>query len=324
MSDNVQSMFYHKEVPWHKKGVKLDHLANSAEAIKVAGLEWEVEKRKIYYESYEKAEAGSKYVEIKDKFSVVRKDNNEALGIVGDVYEPLQNKHAFKFFDDVMGAADAFYETAGALGKGERVWLLAKLPNYIVVKGNDIVEKYLLLTNSHDGSASINVLLTPIRVVCQNTLNIALGGARNADIAKIRHCSTIKNKIEYVRETLGIISAKFSEFEQIAHKLSQKMVNHETVETMLRTVMFGHIPEEQKLKTRAYNIVGEVLDIFEHGKGNDMPETKHTAWTAFNAVAEYVDYNRSQGSATRDKSILFGAGAALKQRAFDYAVSLIK
>jgi len=252
------------------------------------------------------------------------KSADKALGIVGKVYEPLQNKNAFKFFDDVMGGAGAFYETAGALGLGERVWLLAKLPNCIVVKGNDIVEKYLLLTNNHDGSTSINILLTPIRVVCQNTLNIALGGAKNADIAKIRHCSTTQNKIEYVRETLGLISTKFNEFEAIAHKLSSKMVNREMVENMIKASMFTRKEATEKLKTRAQNIIEDVLCIFEHGKGNDLPETKHSVWTAFNSVVEYVDYERGSNPARRDESILFGSDQHIKQKAFDYAVNLIK
>jgi len=320
--DNVQSMMYNTVVPWHKKGVKLNGLATSAEAIKAASLDWEVEKREIFYPSYAKAEQGSKYAKLADKFAIVRKDNDVALGIVGDVYTPLQNKHAFRFFDDVIGEAKAHYETAGALGVGERIWLLAKLPDVIKIKNHDITEKYLLLTNSHNGSSTIQILFTPIRVVCQNTLNIALKG--DSEIARIRHCQSSTDKIEYVRKTLGIINERFSEFSVIANQLANKMMTTEMLDSYLKKSLFDKKEGEQKIKTRAANIMEEVTKLFEYGKGNDSKEIRHTAWVGFNAVAEYIDYQRSTKKDRRDESILFGKGQAIKQIAWDNAVALLK
>lgn len=305
--DNINSMMYSGAVPWHKKGVKLEKLANSAEAITAAKLDWYVTKEKLYC-------LGARVVE--DKFATVRSDTKECLGVVGSVYQPLQNKHAFKFFDDVVGEAGAFYETAGCLGKGERIWLLAKLPDSINVRG-DISDKYLLLTNSHDGTRSVEVLFTPIRVVCQNTLNVALNGGNN--IARIRHCAQTGDKIKYVRDTVGIIQRNFTEFEQVANMLSAKMMTKELLNTYLTKTLKTDEQQEKKLSTRTSNIIEEISALFEHGRGNDKVGIKHTAWAAFNAVTEYVDYSRNVKSDTHDESLLFGSGARLKGRAWEIA-----
>lgn len=316
MPVNVDTMMYHNEVPWHQKGVKLDHLANSEEAIKAAGLDWTVEKRSIFFN----VPNGNKVVE--DKFAVVRTDRETCLGIVGNVYTPLQNKHAFRFFDDVIGQSGSFYETAGALGAGERIWLLAKLPDGITIKGVDEINKYMLLTNSHNGSSPVMVMLTPIRVVCQNTLNLALSS--DTDIARMRHCMTLDNRIDYVRKMLGLINQRYSEFETMANRLANKMLNHEAVESFLKQTLFAAKKEGQdKMKTRAKNILEDVQNIFEHGEGNDIPAIKHTAWTAFNAVTEYVDHVRSTKGDNRDASILFGSGNNLKQTAWQNAIALL-
>lgn len=311
MSHNINSMFYHGEQPWHKLGKKVDKLLTSAEAIDAAGLNYNVEKKPIFLQDG---------TEIKDQYATVRTDNNTPLGVVGSKYTVLQNKDAFSFFDAVVSVKEAMYETAGALGQGERIWLLAKLPGYIKTVGDDITEKYLLLTNTHDGSGSVQVMLTPIRVVCQNTLNI--GMSQGSHKSKLRHTMNIGMKVEEVRKTLGLINQQFTIFEDATRKLAAVELTNEALSNYLHTSL--SINKEDK-STRAMNIIDDVSQLFVTGKGADLPGAKGTAWGAFNAIVEYVDYKRGgDNMEKRTNSLLFGSGANIKQKAFDEAMLLAK
>jgi phage/plasmid-like protein (TIGR03299 family) len=166
-------MMYVGAEPWHGLGQKLDGPATSVEAIQAAHLDWDVIKVPLF------TKQRGRYRDIPNRFGVVRADKSSkgdtaVLGIVGASYKPFQNRQAFAWFDGIVGEGKAIYHTAGALGEGERVWILAKLPGEIRVLGDDVVNKFLLLSNSHDGESSIQVKFTPIRVVCNNTLTMAL------------------------------------------------------------------------------------------------------------------------------------------------------
>lgn len=319
MSANVNSMMYVGQTPWHGFGKKLDKAATSAEAISAAGLDWKVNKEAVFL---------SNGVQVPSSFATVRQDTGKVLGVVGKVYEPLQNRDAFRFFDSVVGIKEAMYQTAGSLGKGECVWILAKLPGIVRVVGDDVTEKYLLLTNRHDGLGAVQVFFTPIRVVCQNTLNIALKGEGTK--ASLRHTTTIGMKVEEVRKQLGIIHASFGIFEEAARRMATVQLTTEAFNNYIKKS--GVIPDdEEKLGTRAANVRDELTRLFEYGKGADLPGSKGTVWGAFNAVAEYVDYfkpARGQGKSDREdsraKSILFGSGLSLKQTAWDAALEIAR
>jgi len=158
-------MFYGEE-PWHRLGEKLDAPATAEEAITAAGLDYEISLTD---------EATVDGMMVPKTKAVVRYDNQTVLGVVSDRYVPVQNKQAFSFLDSCVADNGLRYHTAGALGQGEKIFLLAKLPGHLRVKQTeDVVDKYLLLSNSHNGSSALRVLFTPVRVVCQNTLSMAL------------------------------------------------------------------------------------------------------------------------------------------------------
>lgn len=152
------AMMFYGETPWHGLGTRLDNPATAAEAIVAAALDFSVDLEAI---------TTTDGVPVPQRKAVMRADSGDVLGVVGNSYIPIQNAEAFAFLDSVVAEGEVRYHTAGALGKGERIWMLAKLPGHIRIKNSDdVTDKYLLLSNSHDGSAALRVFFTPIRVVC--------------------------------------------------------------------------------------------------------------------------------------------------------------
>ena len=310
------SMFYNSEKPWHSLGTKVEGLLTAAEAIVAAQLDYTVEKVPVQYIFNGEVRTNEGH------FNTVRTDTGDALGVVGKRYEILQNKNALSLLDAIVGAKDAIYETAGALGLGEKVWLLAKLPGYIRTVGDDVTEKFLLLSNSHDGSGSVEVMFTPIRVVCQNTLNVAIQSKSRS--IKIRHTLNLGQKVQDAQETLGIMSQRFSIFEEASQKLATVQMSQKSLKDyVVSTGLIPTVLDEKDQSQRARNIMEQVSNLFDHGRGADLPGVKGTLWGAFNAVVEYTDYFRGNGE-NRTKSLLYGSGANIKQEAFEKALVLAK
>src|SRR5439155_25560888 len=195
------SMFYVEKPAWHGLGTKLQKPATAAEAIQAANLSWKVVKKPI-----RAGKDGERQVTMPHTFATVREDLSSNLaeacpvfGVVGESYTPLQNQEAFAFFDPIVGKDAAIYETAGALGDSERVWILAKLPSDIRVIGDDIANKFLLLSNSHDGSSAVQIKFTPIRVVCQNTLTMALNQGRTL---RVPHVKSLRDRMKQAVDML--------------------------------------------------------------------------------------------------------------------------
>lgn len=325
MTARVQTMFYAgKEKPWHGLGVQVDKELTAAEAIKAAGLDWKVDKKPIFY--YVPKDRGFKLEAVPNKFVTVRADNNQALGVVGDVYMPLQNSEAFSFADGIIQEKAAVYHTAGALGNGGRIWVLAKLSDVCIIKGDDIVEKFLLLSNSHDGTSGIRICLTPIRVVCQNTLNQAITSASN--LFKIRHTSSMGGRVTEAREALGLCNKFFAEFEEKARALAGKQLNGQVFNAYLESLGFD--PDAEA--TRSKSQFRLLTHLFEDGKGQRLDGARGTAWGAYNAVAEYLTHERStrvtesfkSEREARLNSLWFGNSQIVNQKAWDNALALLK
>jgi phage/plasmid-like protein (TIGR03299 family) len=324
MENGKASMMYTGQTPWHGLGKELANPATSSQAIKEANLDWKVTKKRLY------AIEGQEILK-SDKYGIVRedkwgKDDCKVLGVVSDAYTPVQNSSAFQFFDSIVGSNEAIYHTAGALGNGERIWILAKLPEEMVVKGDDIVQKFLLLANSHDGSLSVQIKFTPIRVVCQNTLTQAI----NTDTkgVTIPHSRNVHTRLSNAADTLGIIRTRFDDLQTVFKSMAAKQVDRELLKKYHDSVFA--LPKaiktkEDESKAKMMEKMKEASRIyFEGGMGNNMACIKGTLWAAYNGITEYIDHRRELNKATDKLNyIWFGVGNSFKVKAYNEAARLI-
>ena len=216
MAANVETMFYTREKPWHGLGTMVAEAPNSKDALRLAGLNWKVLQKPVYTENEELVQ-GYK--------ANVRDTDRKVLGVVTDRYKVIQNEEAFAFTDTLLGEG-VRYETAGSLQEGRRVWMLARLPREFII-GGERISPYMVFSNTHDGSGAVKTALTPIRVVCNNTLNLALRTAKRS--WSMIHTGDISGKIEEAKNTLLLadeyMTALGQEFENLRKiKLSEKQV----------------------------------------------------------------------------------------------------
>lgn len=304
------AMVYVGPTPWHGKGQRILADAMTAEEVlRLAHLDYTVDKRAIQL-------VGGSVIE--NKYATIRTDTDQVLGIVGKGYTPLQNQDAFSFFDALVGSEEAIYHTAGALGVGERVWILAKLPAYITLPGDDRVDSYVLISNSHDGSHSVIAKVTSIRVVCQNTLEMAIRGKGSS--VKIRHTKTVNDRMQEAHRVLGLANKLHIELETIFNRMTDVKVSEDEVDQYVRTV-FGVTAESG---TRAQQTVKSVVTLFNgEGMGAELESANGTLWGAYNAVTQYVDHHqRFRSTDSQFKNVLFGRGASLKSDALTLAQEL--
>ena len=220
MSANVETMFYIREKPWHGLGTEVQEAPTSADALIYAGLDWEAVQKDVYTGD------GSRISGYKVN---LRSTDNAALGIVSDRYKVVQNEDAFQFTDDLLGAG-VTYETAGALQGGRKVWMLARMPHRYIIAGEEITP-YLVVMNSHDGSSGIKVAMTPIWVVCQNTLNLAFNSAKR--IWTTKHTENVMLRVHEAEETLGLAEKYMGELGRGIDALSKiKLTDKKVMEFM--------------------------------------------------------------------------------------------
>lgn len=218
MSANVESMFYVREKPWYGLGVRVEEAPTSIDALVLAGLDWQVTQKDVYTQDG--------YL-IPGYKANIRSTDDSALGIVSDKYRVVQNEDAFQFTDDLLGAG-VTYETAGLLQGGRKVWMLARMPHRYIIAGDEIAP-YLVVMNSHDGSSGIKVAMTPIRVVCQNTLNLALDNAKR--IWTTKHTENVMSRVYEARETLQLAERYMSKLGRGIDVLSRiKLTDKKVIE----------------------------------------------------------------------------------------------
>lgn len=271
MAALVESMFSVREVPWHGMGTIVEDAPNSEEAIITAGLDWEVESRKMYLAD------GS---EVPDAFANVRNTDNSVLGIVGNRYTIVQNNEAFSFTDNLIGEG-CVYETAGSLRDGKQIWLLARLPKAILIAG-DKVMPYLCFTNTHDGTGAVKVFMTPIRVVCNNTLNQALSTAKRTWSA--RHTGSIESKLREATETLELANSYMAELKKTSETLALQKIDQKKLLKMIEEL----VPMEEGISERQKTGIRDLRnDIwFRYTYAPDLADREETLFRFVNAVAD--------------------------------------
>jgi phage/plasmid-like protein (TIGR03299 family) len=332
------SFFSVKEKAWHGLGTILEGYPDTQQALKMAGLDFIVEKRPVFTYDNENQQADEdneiKIPEIRcpNHFATIRTDNEEVLGIVGRDYEVVQNTDAFSFFDSIVGGDGIQYETAGALGRGERIFITAKLPDYIKVGRNDLIEQYLFLTTSHDGFGSITAAFTPIRIVCNNTLNAAMG--RNSNAIKIRHTASAKDKLEQAHRVMGISNRLSAQLEDIFNRWSKVRITDQQVLQLIQRAMVPNkevltnllTGKEDETSTYFKKMVSNVYEYAMTSPSQQQETTAGTVFGAYNAVTGYLQNVRQyKDGEAKIKSIFLGGMAQMRtQSAFELCEAFSK
>jgi phage/plasmid-like protein (TIGR03299 family) len=283
------SMFSVRATPWHGLGAVLDRPpASVAEAIEAAGLGWSVVKKSLAVDVGSQLPDVLRYKKLSGYYATVRKDTDEELGVVGERYRVVQNHEAFAFVDQLLGSAIHF-ETAGSLHGGRRVWMLATLPEHVEV-GGDAVRPYVLLMNSHDGSTAVVAATTPIRVVCQNTLNWGLSQARQK--FSIRHTEAVTQRVHEARRVLDLSIDYYEQFKRYGDQLASERCTERQLRKVLDALYPNGAGDTASSRTRRsrQQTKDRIAELFLRGatQGN-APGSK---WAAVNAIVEYGDWIR--------------------------------
>ncbi|OOQ61952.1 DUF932 domain-containing protein [Mucilaginibacter pedocola] len=320
-----------KEKAWHGLGHIIDRYPTSSEAIQHAGLDYIVEKRPLFtYDTANHLSEGSDDVfipeiSVPNFFATVRADTEQILGVVGNDYEVVQNRDAFSFFDAIVGGGDGIlYETAGALGNGERVFITAKLPDYIRVGVKDWIEQYLFLTTSHDGLGSITAAFTPIRICCNNTLNAAMRDHSGA--IKIRHTASAVERLKQAHTLMGISRVLSHEMEGLFNQWSKVRITDVEVKRLIQIAMapnkevLDHLSRGKfdQLSTHYTNMVDSVYEYALASPTQQMDTTAGTVFGAYNAVTGFFQNVRTfKSEEAKFRSIMGGVSKQRAQTAFD-------
>lgn len=290
MSANVETMFYTREKPWHGLGTRVEEAPDSKKALELAGLDWRVIQKNLATEDGYPV-SGFK--------ANIRDSDNRVLGVVTDRYKVVQNEDAFAFTDKLLGEGVS-YETAGSLQDGRRIWLLAKLPQRYIISGDEITP-YLVFMNTHDGTGAIKAAMTPIRVVCMNTLNLALSEAKRS--WSTNHTGNIAGKLEDARYTRLYADQYMGELGKSIDRMQQmKLSERQVMEYIDALFPLYDNPTQQQRKN--------LLRMKEDMKARyfDAPDLKHVGKNGYrfmNAVSDFATHSKPLRCSANYKETLF-------------------
>jgi len=328
----VYNVFAVQEVAWHKLGYAVNKAVTSMEAISLANLDFKVRKAQTYINRF--IPDGS-IKEIPNTFALVRNDNDYCLTQNGNTitkqYQVVQNNEAFNFFDNIVGSGEATYHTAGCLFNGEIIFITAKLPKTCFIKNDDKIDLYLLLTMKHDGRGCIKVKFTPIRVVCNNTLNSALKGGS----IDIRHTGDMQVKLANITKTLNLISKQTEEVSIIYDKfanirLGDKESNHYLARTLLEPDDYFlnehfEVVFNSDISARKLNIMRNAINYKEFGIGQDKESCKDTLFGAYNTITGLIQNVKSDNNLeNKIWSNEYGNNSKILNKAYNLALEYIQ
>lgn len=309
---------------WHGLGTIVQDAPTIPQALELAGLDWKVSLHSVFDKEGNALDKMAKLV--------VRNLDGQQFGVVGPRWQPLQNRTAFEWFQPFLDSKEAELHTAGALNGGRRVWILARICGKpLEIVKDDTVERFLLLSNSHDGTLAVRVGFTPIRVVCANTLAVA-HNATDSQLIRFKHGQSLVANLESIRDTISLANRTFEATAEQFRILARKSINKADLRKYLKIVygFNGDTPEDE-ISTRQKNVFDKITENFEQGFGHDIKANGKTYWRAYNAVTEYLTYARPEidsgkrrrtADDSRLDSLWFGANSRLNTAALDAAIAL--
>ncbi|KQW61759.1 DUF932 domain-containing protein [Variovorax sp. Root411] len=319
MAHLLQQMAYVGQTPWHELGNQLPPKQPLEVWARSAGMDWRICETPVRYMAEQAGALGS-IMTFEDQKVLYRSDTKAPLSVVGGRYQIVQPRDVLEFYRDLTEVSGFELETAGVLKAGRKFWALARTGKETVLKGNDTVKGYILLATSCDGTLATTATPTTVRVVCNNTLSIALNGASSA--VRVPHSTTFDPQA--VKKQLGIAVSGWDTFMYRMKTLSERKVKtHESLNFFLRVLcqIDGHADSQALTNERALKKVQELYE--GRGRGAELGTAKGTAWGLLCAVTEFVDHERrARSQEYRLDSAWFGQGAGLKQRALDAALLL--
>lgn len=305
MSAQVETMFYTRTTPWHGLGTRVEEAPGSKEALEIAGLDWKVTQKEIYTQDGQ---------QIPGFKANVREMDQRILGVVTNRYRIVQNEEAFAFTDQLLGEG-VTYETAGSLQGGRRTWILARLPQRYIISGDEITP-YLVFMNSHDGSGAIKAAMTPVRVVCQNTLNLALSTAKRS--WSTNHTGDIQGKLRDAEETLFYADHYMKELGKTIDQMNQTKISDQKVKEYI-DALFPEAEGASEIQK------GNILHLKEEVKFRyfEAPDLKHIGKNAYrfvNAVSDFATHAKPLKERSNYRENLFARtvdGNAVIDKAFE-------
>ncbi len=305
MAANVETMFYTRQKPWHGLGTMVQEAPTSKDALILAGLDWQVIQKPIITEDG---------IPISGFKANLRETDNRVLGVVTDRYRTIQNHDAFAFTDSLLGEG-VTYETAGSLQNGRRVWMLAKLPQRYIISGDEITP-YLVFMNAHDGTGAIKAAMTPIRVVCMNTLNLALSTAKRS--WSTNHVGDIRGKLEDARYTLLYADLYMQELGKAIDKLNRQKLSDRKVYEYI-DALFPLVDNASEQQKKNLQRMKEEVKV-RYFEAPDLAHVGKNAYRFVNAVSDFATHAKPLRERANYRENLFAKtvdGNAMIDKAFD-------
>jgi phage/plasmid-like protein (TIGR03299 family) len=313
MPHEIESIAFAGQTPWHGLGTPLieDDLYDWLRVCEKSGLNWQVELTPLVT-----ADTQAKVAHR----AVRRTSDGRVLGVVGPRFTVLQNRDAFKWFQPFLDAKEAALHTAGSLREGSRVWVLAKLNrDPLVIAAGDEVEKYLLLWHGHDGSLAVRVGFSPVRVLCSNILAMAHRDEASK-LIRLKHTKDVLENLANVREIVDAANAEFVATAEQYRVLARKSINQADLRKYVRRVL--RVDDQEQVSSRTTNVIERIIDLFESGRGNDLPSVRGTLWIGYNAVTEWLGYERGRSPQSRLDSLWFGDSHNVSRHALQVALEM--